>query len=275
MPADHATMGLGECRDCHQPAPEPPAIALHDTLDPDPDEESCGMCHSDFVAPTFSVSPKPPICASCHGSEADQVLPISHARRSQSTSTCIVCHETTSLPAQDVPHKLDGWERCTFCHGPQRLTPLSGAHEGSADNQCLQCHSAIPDLPNTNANMRELSREQGGCLSCHGEGRLAPLPGSHAERGELLCVLCHSTAHKEPPKAPHALTGRASCTTCHAPQDLGALPVSHSDRSELMCVACHREDGAPAIPHALEKRGKCEDCHAPSSRKLDAPRNVH
>ena len=266
MPVDHAAVGLGECRDCHQAAPEPPPIALHTTLDPDPVQESCGLCHSDFVPPTFSVVAQPPSCVSCHGREADQVLPISHAGRSQSTSTCIVCHETTPLVVPAVPHELVGWERCTFCHGPQRLTPLTGAHEADAEDQCLLCHAAVPDLPNTNTNMHELSKEQGGCLSCHGEGRLAPLPGSHAGRAELLCTLCHRTAHEEPPSAPHALAGEGACSRCHAPQDVGALPASHAARTEQMCVSCHEADGAPAIPHALEKRGNCEDCHAPSSR---------
>ena len=266
MPADHAAMGLGECRDCHRTAPEPAPIALHTTIDHDSGQEACGLCHSNLVAPPSSVPTKPPSCASCHSSDADQVLPISHAKRSQSTSTCIVCHETTLLAVPVVPHTLDGRERCTFCHGPQRLTLLTGAHKRAAEDQCLLCHATVQDLPNTNTNMRELSKERGGCLSCHAEGRLAPLPGSHAGRAEVLCVLCHSPAHEEPPSGPHALTGQGACNKCHVPQDVGALPASHAARTEQMCVACHKEDRAPAIPHALEKRGNCENCHAPASR---------
>ncbi len=265
VPTDHAAIDEGECRDCHQPAPEPSPIALHTTAAQDPVGEACGLCHGDVAPPTFSVPTNAPICTSCHSTDADQVLPISHAGRSQSPATCVICHETKSLAVPAVPHKLDGWERCTFCHGPQRLTPLTGAHKREADNQCLQCHAVVPDLPNTNANMRELSKEQGGCLSCHAEGRLAPLPGSHTGRADVLCTLCHSTAHEAPPSVPHALAGSGACNRCHVPQDVGALPASHTAWTEQMCVSCHKEDRAPAIPHTLEKRGNCEECHAPSS----------
>ena len=153
---------------------------------------------------------------------------------------------------------------------------MTGAHKLDAEDQCLQCHAAVPDLPSRNTNMHELSKERGGCLSCHAEGRLAPLPGSHAGRAEVLCTLSHSTAHEEPPSAPHALVGRAACNTCHVPQDVGALPASHAARTEEMCVSCHKEDRAPVIPHALENRRNCEDCHAPSpSSPLGASEGVH
>jgi hypothetical protein len=269
MPPDHAGAAEAECQDCHQPAPEPPAIALHDWMGhEDTSTGHCGLCHTEFAESAPPAPASPSLCVRCHGAETDDVLPASHAGRSDATSTCIVCHETRALARPAVPHRIEGWEQCNFCHGPQRLTELGGAHTSSASQKCLSCHDATrpPDL---NRQMHTLSTEKGGCASCHAPDRLAPLPESHAGRSELLCLLCHEPAAEEAPVLPHDLEREQQglCTSCHTDGRLGMLPYDHTTRTDAMCVACHavQPGGVPVITHTLENRAACTDCHLPSS----------
>jgi hypothetical protein len=266
MPADHASLPEGECEGCHRRAQEPPPITIHDNTDHEVVSESCGLCHKAFATVPRPAPIVQTLCFRCHGAETDRVLPTSHAARSDNTSTCITCHETRLADKPAVPHRIDGWERCEFCHGPQRLTPLSGAHNSRAAEPCLTCHAEVRP-PGVYDKMHTLSAENGGCSSCHAAGRLAPLPSSHDGRSELLCGICHQPAREEPSPVPHSLAKETVCNSCHAEGQLGNLPYDHASRTEPMCVACHAErpGGVPTIPHSLDNRALCTDCHRTSS----------
>lgn len=272
MPADHAPMSEGECRNCHRPAPEPPPITLHDNMEHQSTTAfaDCGLCHSRFAGQPRPAPATQGLCYQCHGAETSKVLPASHAGRSDATSTCIVCHETRALARPSVPHRIDGWEQCGFCHGPGRLTSLDGAHNSQATSQCLSCHDVVQP-PRIYSKMHTLSVENGGCGSCHAPGRLSPLPASHAGRPELLCGLCHQQADQGPPQLPHPLAANDLCNNCHTDGRLGGLPSDHAARTEQMCVICHAErpGGVPAIPHTLQNRAACTDCHRLSSSQTD------
>lgn len=267
MPSDHASLSESECQTCHRRVAEPPPITLHDNADHDVVSEGCGLCHKAFATNPRPAPAAQALCYKCHGAETNKVLPSSHALRSETTSTCIVCHETRLAGNSAVPHLIDGLGRCGFCHGPQRLTPLAGAHNSQAAEECLACHDVVRP-PGIYGEMHTLSTENGGCGSCHAAGRLAPLPSSHDGRSELLCGICHQPAREEPAPVPHPLAKETLCNSCHAEGQLGKLPYDHATRSEPMCVACHAEQpgGVPTIPHALDNRAGCTDCHVPSSR---------
>ncbi len=276
MPDDHSTMPEEECTDCHQAAPEPPSIFLHQTMEQSAVQEPCGACHSDQVGLPVTVdaagfpstaSAAQGDCYSCHNGGEEDLLPDSHAENSQALSTCIVCHETQPLDSPAVPHRVDGWERCDFCHGEQRLTPLAGGHEGDVGGQCLRCHTVIQLPPATHRKMVFVAHEEEGCTACHAEGALAPLQDSHVDRAEPLCSLCHNPGDEEepPPIVPHPLA-RSTCTSCHSASLIGTLPSDHTDRDEGTCNVCHEEhpEGPPTIPHAVDNRAECTDCHQPS-----------
>ncbi len=270
MPVDHAVMSEGECQDCHRPASGPPPIALHDGMGHESALKDCGLCHNRFAEPLRLAPAAETLCYRCHNADKGNVLPASHAGRSDAPSTCIVCHETRRLDKPAVPHEVDNWQRCSFCHGQQRLTPLGGAHDALASSQCLSCHGVIQP-PGTYSRMHTLATENEGCGSCHAAGKLAPLPASHDGRTEVLCGLCHQPSDEEPPLVPHSLSKDGLCTTCHAEGDLGSLSYDHATRTEQMCVTCHAEQpgGVPAIPHDVAKRTICTSCHTPSSSSSD------
>jgi hypothetical protein len=263
MPSDHARMAEAECRNCHRPAAEPPPIALHDSGHQFTPSQDCGLCHTGFAAEARPAPKTQGSCYRCHGDATDKVLPTSHVDRSDSTSVCIVCHQTKQVVVPVVPHRTAGWEQCTFCHGPQRLTPLKGAHESQLNERCLTCHTATQP-PGIYSAMHSIAETMQGCTSCHATGQLAPLPVSHEGRGEELCLLCHQAATQDAPTVPHSLADNATCNNCHVNGRLG-LPYDHAQRTGQMCTACHAErpGGVPAITHAMENRGVCTECHAP------------
>ena len=201
MPADHASMSEGECRSCHQPAPEPPSITLHEGVGQDAGTQDCGLCHRSFATAPQPAPTSQQVCVRCHGAQTDSVLPESHAGRSDAVATCAVCHQEKVLDSPPVPHKIDGWEQCAFCHGPQRLTALAGAHDGADSSKCLTCHEVV-NAPRMLSNSHASSAQNELCGSCHAAGAVAPVPPSHDGRAEALCALCHQPVEKDPPLAP-------------------------------------------------------------------------
>ena len=262
MPEDHATMPENECRDCHRPVPEPSPIALHERMAREEPWEDCGSCHAAFAEEARPAPVTPRLCVKCHATDVEEVLPPSHAVRSDAVSTCAVCHQRQILDIPAVPHRIEGWDDCTFCHGPQRLTPLEGPHNERASEDCLSCHDVLV-TPGVYDAMHAQSKETDGCTSCHAMGELAPLPASHDGRDEVLCVLCHQPATEEPPLAPHAFASTGECRSCHNEGHTGALPYDHVARTDELCATCHAEVavGVPGIPHTMDNRSVCTDCH--------------
>ena len=270
MPEDHRPMAATECTNCHKPTAEPPAISLHDDSHQKSPSEACGACHTTFGAPPRPATISQGTCFGCHGSETEKVLPASHAKRSDATTVCVVCHQTKQLSIPAVPHRTNGYEQCTFCHGPSRLTKLDGAHVYQPVERCLTCHQAVQP-PAIYTRMHSLADQTQGCTSCHAPEKVAPLPVSHEGRTELMCALCHqpAAADEQPPDVPHSLANSGVCASCHAASQVGSLPWDHATRTDQTCAACHAErpGGVPPIPHALENRAVCTECHAPTAKE--------
>ncbi len=271
MPEDHRTVAATECTNCHKPAPEPPPISLHDSSHQQSPSEECAACHTTFSAPPRPATITQGVCFSCHGSDTDKVFPADHAKRSNATTTCIVCHQTTQVTIPAVPHRTFGYEQCTFCHGPGRLTTLEGAHVYQPVERCLTCHQVVQPPP-IYTRMHTLATQNQGCMECHAPTAIAPLPASHEGRTELMCALCHQPADEQPPDVPHSLTSTGVCASCHTASQVGSLPWDHATRTDQTCSVCHAErpGGVPSIPHALENRAVCTECHAPTSETATA-----
>jgi len=269
LPSDHKDMKAQACEDCHAPAPNPPPVVIHHTPGDIATQELCTLCHGDgvqqaplVIAPVVAEAQR---CASCHSGDQRNKQPEDH--EGLSVATCALCHETQSLIAEPVPHEVEGWEDCSFCHGSGRLTPLAGGHKEVPEDECVDCHQAVSTPPKVSLAMLDHSGASGGCVSCHDEGKLAPLPVSHEGRSELLCAVCHGAAVTEAPLAPHSLTPQGACTSCHAPETLPDRIDAHDRALDEACIACHRETpgGVPSIPHTLTDRSICTDCHTPGA----------
>jgi len=203
MPEDHGTMPATGCTGCHQPAAEPQPVSLHSDVPlTSPSQDDCGLCHTAFAAQSQRAPASPGVCYLCHRGDAGDALPVSHARLSNATSTCIVCHQVQQLSPPAVPHRTEGWEECTFCHGPQRLTPLTGAHTDERTGLCFTCHAVVQPPP-VRAATHAPATEGKGCTSCHVTAGVAPLPSSHDRWTEALCSLCHQPAQKDVPFVSH------------------------------------------------------------------------
>ncbi len=264
---DHMTTAATECTNCHKPAPEPPPISLHDDSHQQSPGEQCAACHSTFGAPRKPAAITKGSCFNCHGDQTEKVLPATHAKRSDAATVCFVCHQTKQVTIPAVPHKTFGYENCTFCHGPSRLTKLDGAHVYQPVERCLTCHRT-QQPPAIYTRMHALADQKQGCMSCHAPAAIGPLPVSHEGRTELMCALCHqpAAAGEQPPDVPHPLQQTGVCASCHAASKVGSLPWDHATRTDQTCAVCHAErpGGVPPIPHALTNRAVCTECHAPS-----------
>lgn len=192
---------------------------------------------------------------------------------------CATCHVRqgevlTTRAFPPVPHDTEGWEECSFCHAPRRLAPAPASHRDVPDAFCAACHKASNSPP---PSLGHVLWQDQTCSSCHrttpalsparDEGGIAiPLPGTHDDRGEVTCALCHAPAAVAPPVAPHRLVDESVCADCHAPQQLGAESPRHAGWDSGLCNTCHtaKPAGPPEVPHSLDSRTDCTFCHRPA-----------
>lgn len=153
------------------------------------------------------------------------------------TNACVLCHgaggEVKFVPA--MLHPVEGWRRCTTCHGDENLGRKAPGHEGIAEEECLNCHRVAEAGPPITRPHSVLQTE--GCLTCH--GTFAHLPSSMASADENSCVLCHKATELPPPAYPHAADNRLECSSCHRSPEVGNLPIDHAQRSDETCLLCH------------------------------------
>jgi len=181
---------------------------------------------------------------------------------------CQSCHvqenkvvKGKSMPT--VPHQVEGWEACSFCHAEGRIAPLPGRHTRVTDGLWMTCHrpAATPVPP-----MGHTAFQGKQCTSCHGS--TVALPVSHKDRATYTCELCHKAPTKAAPAVPHSVVAGVSCAQCHGSGKPLALPASHDGRQDQLCTTCHKErpGGVPSIPHDLDNRSNCTQCHVPGAR---------
>lgn len=162
------------------------------------------------------------------------------------TNACVLCHgaggEVKPVPA--MLHPVEGWRRCTTCHGDEHLGRKAPGHEGIAEEECLNCHRVAEAGPPITRPHSVLQTQ--GCLTCH--GTFAHLPSSMASADENACVLCHKATELPPPAYPHAADNRLECSSCHRSPEVGGLPIDHAQRSDETCLLCHDVKLAPPGP---------------------------
>ncbi len=123
----HTGIAEAECRNCHEVAPEGPAITQpHSRLQ---DQK----------------------CLDCHGNVAH--LPTSMVGRRQ--DECWLCHKPTTLPPPEYPHPDSTRIGCRSCHQSRDVGGLPIDHALRDDSTCLLCHEirrtagGVPAVPIT------------------------------------------------------------------------------------------------------------------------------
>ncbi|MCX5691090.1 MAG: cytochrome c3 family protein, partial [Planctomycetota bacterium] len=225
------------------------------------------------IAPLFLAGSPPPAVASkrptniitfaqgcldsgCHSALA--TAPVVHAPTA--TNACEQCH-APDAGGHRYPLLRTGTALCSACHDQ---TLSRGAHPGTQDQSCLECHT--PHASQSPGLLRGNSTKA-TCNSCHQHAneRL-----QHAPFAAGTCNACHD------PHADQPTTAVGQCSTCHEQIVTQAANASHT-HSTLKggCTACHSPHSA-ANPKLLAAptRDSCGSCHALAAESMkDASRS--
>lgn len=145
----------------------------------------------------------------------------------------------------------------------------------------MQAAGGAPDIPHAISG-------EGNCLSCHGAQAIRPLPPSHADYKEGVCLICHQSAPAATPAASElgtTLADNADCLTCHSRTDFSmtltsgeklplyvdpAILTASIHGGKLLCTDCHTAitgfpHPAPAIQslreYSIAQYNLCQRCH--------------
>jgi len=194
---------------------------------------------------------------------------------------CLSCHEvrvnkdvTRVKLITATPAAL-----CLTCHTDKKASDLKGKVHSPAVRDCIKCHD-----PHQSANEQQLLQPVSGdkgenlCLSCHTTGLNVPEKGSRHAALDMGCNTCHVT-HKVGDRTQHEFAYHLAkstpqlCLDCHDAKDAG-LQKAHANQpfAKADCVQCHdphqsrRPKLMQAFVHAPFEGGKssCDTCHEPA-----------
>ncbi len=192
--------------------------------------------------------------------------------------TQVVFGQISPGELSEAHKKLEGMSNCTQCH--------ELGSKGVTDSKCLDCHTEVNNLINSNRGFHSSSEVKGkNCSKCHGEhfGRdfdvirfdekkfnhsktKFKLTGEHAN---IECNECHTSEHikisKLKKRKKTFLGLESSCESCHEDFHQGTL-------SSTNCTDCHDTEAwrpAPKFKHnnakfkltGAHKKVDCEKCH--------------
>ncbi|MFQ5593366.1 MAG: cytochrome c3 family protein [Anaerolineae bacterium] len=183
---------------------------------------SCENCHGPARAhlqtgAQLAVETSPDLCKGCHGMLASRPgdFPQVDSQQHAGGWTCVSCHNPHQpevlLQAEDqgptppeVPHSLEGRDRCLACHAAGPGKPPPEDHAGRTSEICLGCHLSVsvasvgsqtPVLKALTSSFPRIPHHQEGrsnCLLCHDQEGLVPFPEDHAGRTNDMCLDCHT-----------------------------------------------------------------------------------
>jgi len=141
------------CVECHEPTSASWEMSDHTTV-------TCENCHGatkehvelareDQVVP-LRLSDARDLCLFCHAelsarpTDFPQVDVATHSMPAEGEgemASCTSCHNPhqPGIPSA-VPHEIDLPPNCLGCHGQDRWVPVSDAHVGNTNRDCLTCH---------------------------------------------------------------------------------------------------------------------------------------
>ena len=167
---------------------------------------------------------------------------------------------------------------------PANAAKTAQAHKASAlppgyvgQKMCETCHTNLGKAfaDNPHEKMVDLHGDMGlTCENCHGPGKAHVEGGGNVNKIfrfekatpkqiDEKCLRCHSTAHPNFMRSPHAKAG-VDCLSCHSIHHSTAPDLLISKQPQL-CESCHTDVKAQfAMPfHHPVPEGvlKCTDCH--------------
>ncbi|BCS88242.1 sulfate respiration complex hexadecaheme cytochrome HmcA [Pseudodesulfovibrio sediminis] len=259
---------VGECRSCHQAAPEVQADRFEAGMD-----NALHFTHWDSKIIPADAGEQTN-CGSCHkkkGEEDGWRFAAANAGKSTQEifhNQCVTCHQTLI----EKKAERSGPVQCAGCHGEKEV-----AARKMEEGKSLKTMGALPRLPRKqpDAVLMMAKVEEGAapekatgmapvafnhkfhegvvdtCTACHVDGVNAPLDTSyeamHDLTSESSCIGCHAKAQEKPQCAgcheqrPAAkATSDASCVTCHN------AGVNAADTVKLMASASKEEKAAEA-----------------------------
>ncbi len=139
---------------------------------------SCQGCHAAQFAPWTTGGHATVSCETCHGPLADHVADPQQVKPSSlvmawsaSSGLCARCHdEVVGRPEAFAQQELDTHYRpwsCDRCHDP---------HTATGTKPPLVSHP-VANIP--------------ACTVCHGFNALKPMPRTHDESSDAVCLGCH------------------------------------------------------------------------------------
>jgi DmsE family decaheme c-type cytochrome len=169
---------------------------------------------------------------------------------------------------------------CLSLATPSAAGQNTNASEYIGAETCATCHTAEAKNFDSNAHAK-LALQHGGkgvtCESCHGPGKahvesggdktkILNLAMAPAKKVDETCLGCHSGAHPNFNRSPHAKAA-VSCLGCHSVHQAAPETVLLKTTQPLLCFQCHT-DVRPAFDmpfHHKVNEGavKCSDCHDP------------
>ena len=215
---------------------------------PDPDAETCGVCHEDIVKAAAArphSALKDKTCTSCHGDAAKHLA--------EESKTGVFAFGPADGPAEKSA-------RCLACH--QKDAPRYGqSPHAKAALDCTSCHTVHGDAARTALLKTEVNK---GCSICHQEvtAQFQLNERHRLNEGVLTCAACHD---------PHAPAERVhlggfkqdACLACH-PDKGGPFLYEHSASRVEGCTVCHEAHGS-TNRHLLVEQSTadlCFSCHA-------------
>jgi len=199
---------------------------------------------------------------------------------------CLACHEIRVVKARDKKHeditrvklqKATPTGQCLSCHDNLKGSAGNSRVHAPVKRNCLTCHD-----PHTSAFKNQLKKDTVGergenlCLGCHTEGLNVPPKGSRHAALDMGCQTCHvnhKTGEADKRENRFHLTKEvpALCLDCHDVKD-ESLARAHRNQpfASADCLTCHaahasaRPKLAQRFLHQPFESGACDVCHAPA-----------
>ena len=235
---------------------------------------SCGQCHSDPDAGTFTPGNLMPLCTDCHEQRGTAFASIAKSGVSEqdfSANDCAVCHRDIRLdivPRHRQGARLahDSTQVWKIVHGAESVVdPAFCGRCHDEQEHCADCHRVTKPASHTPAWQRKMHglqatwdrqscsvcHEEDSCLKCHENTQPTSHRGGFQSPQSAHCVQCHfppanncaicheSIEHSSAPLSPHTTGGGPdNCALCHPGGIPGAIP--HFLNMTIGCTFCHQ-----------------------------------
>lgn len=205
-----------------------------------------------FEHPSVSAAARPAAAAAKAGqTQKDSTLPAGYV----GSQMCETCHTDVAHSFANNPHT-----KMVFMHGDKSLTCENCHGPGQAHVQGGGDIHKIFTFANTTP--QEIDKR---CLACHSTAHPNFMRSPHA-KGGLSCISCHSIHHSTTPQYLLTASQPQLCETCHTDVKAQfAMPFHHPvPEGVVKCSDCHDVHGtfSPSnLRTTADQNRICTKCH--------------